>query len=306
MQERCVKIFSTMMNVLEENTLETVKLTKYEGMEEGDEEKERKERVAEKSDPTETVESPPMTKTVITDYGLVKVEVQRRRLVKRKPSMRHFVSLRRFEIHRCPRLNFSLFRAVLFDCPHLEIFNILTTPMRLEDMIKEEWASTRIQELHITINTGVIQIPVGPNDRSEFDQQQKRVVARLNTLYRQLGRLTELKVLDTRRYLKRPAFHVDVDSDLSMSEYFLQGLLTVGDKFAEEGYQWGGLQLLSGLKSLTTLRGLFHADAATMPGFILGEKEVAWIADSWPKLERVEFYTGDHAVDSPTVLSSVD
>ncbi|KAF9141602.1 hypothetical protein BGX30_004463 [Mortierella sp. GBA39] len=258
----CAEIFSAMMGVLQENTLETVKLTRYNGMEEGDMEEIKDEEVK-KTDPMDTVELVPWTKTVITDE-------------------------------------------VLFDCLRLEIFNALATPVRLEDVTEEAWASTGIQELYITINSSMIRIPVGSNNRSELDQQQKEKMERLEILYQQLGRLTELKILDTRRYVKRPAPNVNFRSVLSTSEYFLPGLLTVGDSCAEAGGQWGGLQLLSGLKNLTTLRGQFHANITTMPGFILGEKEVAWITANWPRLEKVEFYTGDYAVDSPEVSSSVE
>ncbi|KAG9069858.1 hypothetical protein KI688_009183 [Linnemannia hyalina] len=261
------------MAVLQENTLETVELTRYNGMEEGDVEKIKDEKVK-NTESMDTVELVPWTKTVITDEGT---------RVERKPSMRHFESLRRFEMNKCRRLDSILLQKVLFDCLHLDICNALTTPVRLEDVTEEAWASTGIHDLYITINSSMIRIPVGSNNTGESDHQQKEKMERLEIFYQQLGRLTELKILDTRRYVKRPAPHVNFRSALSTLEYFLPGLM-----------------------NLTTLRGQFHANINTAPGFILGGKEVAWITINWPRLEKVEFYTGDYAVDSPEVSSSVE
>lgn len=138
------------------------------------------------------------------------------------------------------------------------------------------------RELHITINTGLIQIPVGSNNRNGCGQRQKEKVERLEILYRQMGRLREPKVLDTRRYFKCLAPHVDCGSVFSTPEYILPGLLTVDDRCAEVDGQWGGLQLLSELKNLSTLRGQFNADIATISGFTLREKDIAWIAVNRP------------------------
>ncbi|KAF9547480.1 hypothetical protein EC957_008317 [Mortierella hygrophila] len=292
-QNMSAATFSAMMAVLQENTLETVKLTRYNSTEEGDVEEIKDEKVK-RIESMDIVKLVPWTKTVITDEGTRVVVVPRTSPRKeRKLSMRHFESLQRFEVNKCRRLDSILLQKVLFDCPHLEIFSALATQMRLEDVTEEAWASTGIQELSITINSSMIRIPVGSNNRSELDQQQKEKMERLEILYRQLGRLTELKILDTRRYVKHPAPHVNFRSVLSTSEYFLPGLFTVGDRCTEAG----------GLKNLTTFRGQFHANIATMPEFILGEKE---ITVNWSRLEKVEFYTEDYAVDSPDVSSSVE
>lgn len=176
-QRRSARIFSAMMNVIQKNTLKTAKLTRYEGMEEGDkgeEEEDKRERKMDKSALRREYEMHPLTKTEMANGGRTEAAVvlRRSRLAGRKPSMRHFECLRRFAMHKCHKLESTLLLKVLFDCLHLENFNALATPVRLEDVIEREWVSTGIQELHITINTSMIQIPVGSNNRSSLDEQQ--------------------------------------------------------------------------------------------------------------------------------------
>lgn len=320
-QKRCTDTLCAVIDFLQENTLASVKLTRYEGMQEDDaeeeEEEDKKEKVVEEKTMSkikkwESMREVKCVRTLMDSISYLRAMQavkdrlgSRMKRTSRTPLMRHFESLRRFEVHKCRRLSASSLLEVLFICPHLEVYNVLTTSIRLEDLVEENWASTRIQELSITIDTGVIHIPVRPSNRDDFDQQQKEKVERLETLYRQLNRLTELKVLDTRRYIKSLTPQVDFRSVRSMSEYSLPGLLTVSDKDPEGGDNWGGLQLLTRIKNLTILRGMFPINVASMPEFIMGENDVAWVADNWPKLERVEFSAGDYATDSPEVLSSI-
>ncbi|KAF9335788.1 hypothetical protein BGZ91_010355 [Linnemannia elongata] len=179
---------------------------------------------------------------------------------------RHYTSLRRLEFQGSG-IGAGLLRLILVNCTNLEVLKALEIPVRLGRLTQERWVSTRIQELHISIDTGETQIPIQPNNRRHFTLQHKEKVEQMEILYRQLSLLTELKV--------------------------------------KGGGLWGGLQLLSGLKNLKVLKGLFAFNVATLPGFIMREKDVVWVAENWPKLERIEFYTGDHAVDSAEIMSSV-
>ncbi|KAF9156022.1 hypothetical protein BG015_007588 [Linnemannia schmuckeri] len=72
---------------------------------------------------------------------------------------RHATSLRHFEIQNCLGLNAGSFQSVLFNCPGLEVFKVSDTPVRLEDLVEKRWASTKIQKLLVTINTGETWIP---------------------------------------------------------------------------------------------------------------------------------------------------
>ncbi|KAF8945567.1 hypothetical protein BGZ47_002406 [Haplosporangium gracile] len=215
---------------------------------------------------------------------------------------RHYTSLRRLEFQGV-RIGAGMLRLILVNCSQLEILKALEIPVRLERLIQERWVSTRIQELHITIDVGKAHIPIQPNNRRHFNLQHKEKVEQLEALYRQLSVLSELKVLDLRLYTSTVDRH-NIDLGPSPLDYVLSGLLTVGDE-GKNGGLWGSLQLLSGLKNLTVLKGLFAFNVATLPGFIMGEKDVEWVAGNWPKLERIEFFTGDYATDSPKVLSSV-
>ncbi|KAF9130817.1 hypothetical protein BGX30_013350 [Mortierella sp. GBA39] len=216
---------------------------------------------------------------------------------------RHYSSLRRLEFQGSG-IGAGLLRLILVNCANLEVLKALEIPVRLERLIQERWVSTRIQELHISIDAGEPEIPIRPNNRRHFSMQHKEKIERLEKLYRQLSVLTELKVLDLRLYTSTADRHFNVDVGPPPLNHVMSGLLTLSDQ-GKDGGLWGGLQLLSGLKNLTVLKGLFAFNVATLPGFIMREKDAGWVAENWPKLERIEFYTGDHAVDSADILSSV-
>ncbi|KAF9543512.1 hypothetical protein EC957_000788 [Mortierella hygrophila] len=216
---------------------------------------------------------------------------------------RHYTSLRRLEFQG-NGIGAGLLRLILVNCANLEVLKALEIPVRLERLIQEKWVSTRIQELHISIDAGEPEIPIRPNNRRHFSMQHKEKVQRMEKLYRQLSVLAELKVLDLRLYKSTADPYFNVDVGPPPLNYVMSGLLTLNDE-GKDGGLWGGLQLLSGLKNLAVLKGLFAFNVATLPGFIMREKDARWIAENWPKLERIEFYTGDHAVDSADILSSV-
>lgn len=216
---------------------------------------------------------------------------------------RHYTSLRRLEFQGSG-IGAGLLRLILVNCTNLKVLKALEIPVRLGRLTQERWVSTRIQELHISIDTGETQIPIQPNNRRHFTLQHKEKVEQMEILYRQLSLLTELKVLDLRLYTSTGDRHFNVDLGPPPLNYTLSGLLTLSDE-GKGGGLWGGLQLLSGLKNLKVLKGLFAFNVATLPGFIMREKDVVWVAENWPKLERIEFYTGDHAVDSAEIMSSV-
>lgn len=217
---------------------------------------------------------------------------------------KHFLSLRHFKIQSCHSLDPGSIQSILFNCAGLEVFKILDSPVQLEDLVEKRWASTKIRELLVTINTGETWIPIEPNNRNGFDQHQQEKVARLEVLFRQLGDLRELKVLDVRPLSEARLGHYFGIDERTNAKFILSGLLTVGEE-GEGGGLWGGLQFLSGIKNLTTLRGVFAADTSTMPGLSMKEKDVAWIVENWSNLERIEYFTGGCAANSPTVMSSI-
>lgn len=216
---------------------------------------------------------------------------------------RHYASLRRLEFQGSG-IGAGQLRLILVNCTNLEVLKALEIPVRLDRLTQARWVSTRIQELHISIDAGETEIPIRPNNRRHFNLEHKEKVEQLEILYRQLSLLTELKVLDLRLYTSTADRHFNVDLGPPPLHYTFSGLLTLSDE-GKDGGLWGGLQLLSGLKNLTVLKGLFAFNVATLPGFIMREKDAGWITENWPKLERIEFYTGDHAVDSVEILSSV-
>ncbi|KAF8924876.1 hypothetical protein BGZ47_003630 [Haplosporangium gracile] len=174
---------------------------------------------------------------------------------------------------------------ILQHCGALEVLNILYSPMQLEDAIAVPWASSRIMELSIDINTGIrresFYLRPPPVHRSANEEQ---LFDRLEILYRQIGKQTSL------RSLQLGAFH-DGDLKARTTGKYIQpfpGLLRLSDK-TENGIVPGYLELLSGLKRLQEIQGSVAPETADHK---LAEDaaEVDWILNHWPEFRIGAFF----------------
>ncbi|KAF9548496.1 hypothetical protein EC957_006309 [Mortierella hygrophila] len=176
---------------------------------------------------------------------------------------RHSSTLREISLHGYKRIDSKVVQTILVECEALESFKIYISSyddphplcLRLEDAIEIPWACTRIQELQlaIAIPDRPLIVPVAgtwpyyirppPTTLSVEETQQFKD---LESLYRQLGKLTQLRRLDLR------AYYYDPTGKSNPSGAPFPGMLNLGsEKTGQPGY----LQLLGGLTKLKTLVG---------------------------------------------------
>lgn len=195
--------------------------------------------------------------------------------------MRHSRSLRDIQIrNRIPSKTVAM---ILEHCEALEVLDVRDSTMDLEDAIGCPWACSRLRELHLDIDTKITRKPSylrpPPSRRSP---KEKQLFGRLEILYRQIGKLTNLQYLhlgdSTRDYKKR-----------SLKKYIqpFPGLLRLSDK--EKGIVPGYLELLSGLTRLKEIRG---SVAPETPDHKLAADaaEVDWILEHWPEVAMSSFF----------------
>ncbi|KAF9136612.1 hypothetical protein BGX30_011036 [Mortierella sp. GBA39] len=172
---------------------------------------------------------------------------------------------------------------ILEYCEALEVLNIRDSTMDLEDAIAGPWACLRMKELQLDIDTMIPRKPSylrpPPSRRSA---KEKQLFDRLEILYRQIGKLTNLRYLHlgnpTRDYNKR------------LTGKYIQpfpGLLRLGDK--EKGVVPGYLELLSGLTRLKEIHGSV-APETPYHKMEVDAKEVDWILEHWPEFAEASFF----------------
>lgn len=192
-------------------------------------------------------------------------------------------------------------QTILINCWALEIFDIETETgyssdgeIHLVNLVAFPWASTRLRTLKLIVDIGdteIIRSPIYLRDAPVLLSDEERdQLSCLESLYEQIGLLTELEHLSLTISVP-DGLEEDQDKDdedlTNWHRYVFPGMLTLdGDK--TQGLP-GYLGLLSGLKKLKTLEGFVNVStketAATM-----GWREVEWIKDNWPRLERAEFF----------------
>ncbi|KAF9101797.1 hypothetical protein BGX27_011329 [Mortierella sp. AM989] len=104
----------------------------------------------------------------------------------------------------------------------------------------------------------------------------------LGQLYKQIGSMARLKVLDLKRQ--------DTYSESDYQEKLLPRLLTLRD---DELGATGCLSMLAGLTELRELRGSVRGDTSEMSRR-MGQQEVEWMAEHRPSLEVAEFLQDDY------------
>ncbi|KAF9131310.1 hypothetical protein BGW39_001985 [Mortierella sp. 14UC] len=191
---------------------------------------------------------------------------------------------------------------VLFECPALERFvlggsegwRISVMPdLTVAQAVERKWASSRIKHLNLRISLGdlgVITDTAVPYYRRSapiiLTEQEQRQFAVLEKFYAQLGAQAEMETLELWRI--EPDLNADNDND--DNDDFLRGptfpgLLGLADPTTGRP---GFLELLGGLKKLTSLRGSFSSYTDENKA-IVGMNEVRWIAEAWPVLEEADF-----------------
>jgi hypothetical protein len=213
--------------------------------------------------------------------------------------IRHSTTLQRIELIRCSRLKSSTIQAVLTNCRALEVFKVrapripyAAIALSLAHAIEHEWVCRQMRELEI-----VVRITRSSNNPTYYLDSSRATWTKidhyhwddLRRFYAQIGRLTNLEVLDLKAINKQyNTSSLQMNRSLPhspSSEVCLPGLLALEDPTSGRG---GYLSSLSGMTKLRQLRGSFvltHPEVQTR----IGEREIDWFANNLPALEVATF-----------------
>ncbi|KAK5815005.1 hypothetical protein F5H01DRAFT_344756 [Linnemannia elongata] len=215
-------------------------------------------------------------------------------------------SVKNIVLDECAEISVSTVSWIFSWCSALEVFRFTTKrestfSLPLHDLVSQEWASNKFRELKLSVLLREDQEQPDEED-IVFSDPMPRWTIGLERLYRQIGALTQLRILDLR---------VVVDKTSRGSDGFLitykdrtfPGFLTLEDRTAG---RLGWLQLLGGLRNLEELCGSFNLDAM-LEGFEFRQEEADWIVEHWPKLRFIEFYVyrKGHCITLPPPVQSM-
>ncbi|KAF9548504.1 hypothetical protein EC957_006317 [Mortierella hygrophila] len=185
---------------------------------------------------------------------------------------RHSTTLREISLNCYQRIDSKVVQTILVECEALEIFKIHLSSygdpyplsLHLEDAIEIPWACTRIQELQLTIAIperpfffradGTIPYYYRPPPTTLLAEETQQF-RELESLYRQLGKLTQLQRLDLQALYFDPITMLESSWDFRDNSF--PGMLSLGSKKrGRPGY----LRLLGELTKLKTLVGSVAAN----------------------------------------------
>ncbi|KAK3807413.1 MAG: hypothetical protein JOS17DRAFT_766711 [Linnemannia elongata] len=217
----------------------------------------------------------------------------------------HFESLVCIYFDGCKSVSGRAILTVLCSCPVLEEFVVGSSSsfpecfIALEDATTHNWVATRLKTLCMIVYIKDIDYLDLCLNWDEYTSQEQLTLLQLDSFYKQIGALVDLKDLDLRLCpcLKEGessgAGDGEDHSDGNIPEYFhrsLPGLMTLGSNVRSNDRGW--LQCLSGLSKLEFLSGSINVIVGT-DECVLNQDDVRWIATHWPKLKEAHFVCQD-------------
>ncbi|KAF9084512.1 hypothetical protein BGX29_002511, partial [Mortierella sp. GBA35] len=217
---------------------------------------------------------------------------------------RHSTSLRRIVLNRMTTLGRISASAILKECSNLEVLLIECYLKRglyidLADALEHPWSCTKLRRLSIGING--CELPVEPGFQPYYSRpapitlfnEEKHHFAQLERLYLQIGALTELRSLNLAMVKIDGQGQANGASTSEPTSF--PALMSLGDPLTgRRGY----LGHLAGLKNLEVLEGSIRADAEETK-VTMGWKEVKFMVEYWPQLERAKFFSYCNGVREP-------
>ncbi|KAK3814547.1 MAG: hypothetical protein JOS17DRAFT_760739 [Linnemannia elongata] len=213
----------------------------------------------------------------------------------------HSRTLREISLHGYMNVDSKVVQTILVQCEALESLKVhcprgsdrYQVCLVLEDATEFPWACTRMQDLRLTII-----IPDKPLHRpadgllpyydrpppTTLSAEERQQFKDLESFYRQLGKLTQLRRLELRALYSDPT-GMRKSSWVFPANSFPGMLSLRNEGTGRPGY----LQLLGGLTKLKTLIGSVAAyTKETM--VTIGMDEVVWMDKHWPALEKAGFF----------------
>ncbi|KAG9064829.1 hypothetical protein KI688_003089 [Linnemannia hyalina] len=145
--------------------------------------------------------------------------------------------------------------------------NTMRSYLTVEDAIAKPWTCTLLRELRLIIN-----LNCGCSNKDIM----------LEALYTQLGDLKDLEILDL-----TSACSNEMASNKMASKPYTETTMTCMLALRNSNRE-GFLECLVKLKNLRVLLGSFLLSNQEMEKMV-GEAEVKWILENWPRLETIEF-----------------
>ncbi|KAF9086050.1 hypothetical protein BGX23_009185 [Mortierella sp. AD031] len=214
--------------------------------------------------------------------------------------LKHSSTLRTLVLQDCFCLDSKAFQLILvnLEVGHYheldELYQTLHKNLQLTVIVEFPWACTKVRSLALAIDIPELSGPGNSNKNIPYYRRQspitlseedRQMFALLERLSIQIGKLTELGVLDLHT-IRGSEFVPQTANRLARTYGRFPAMLSLGDKSAgRPGY----LDYLQGLKQLWVLRGSLYADTDETRE-TTGQLEAAWMQENWPALEQAEFF----------------
>ncbi|KAK3846570.1 MAG: hypothetical protein J3R72DRAFT_486826 [Linnemannia gamsii] len=227
---------------------------------------------------------------------------------------RHSSTLKDIRLLSCEILSDEVIRSILGTCAVLERLELSDRSDRqavasLSELVAYKWVCTDLKYLRMTIDWGGFSDPTPSHLPAYYvrrsnspplplSEQDKEVWEQLEGLYRQIGSLVRLEVLDLSVYFGRmnrnPYQPIDPTNEWSQHFPTFDTSFRSPDRFplllslgTHASGRQGYLSWLSGIKNLKELRGSVHLGNPEN-AMTLKQPELEWMVENWPKLRVLE------------------
>ncbi|KAF9541900.1 hypothetical protein EC957_002605 [Mortierella hygrophila] len=210
--------------------------------------------------------------------------------------LRHSTTLRRIVVQGHGIHGRISLSAILSECQNLEILHIKFNSnaghyITLSDAVEARWRCTKLSELVLsisgcdlpTLRQGILAYYIRPSPVT-LTPAETQHFARLEILYKQIGKLTSLQALGLHMVIL--GRHERVDRELQKVPRSFPALMSIGDPF---GGRPGYLHHLSGLKKLERLEGSVRMDTEETK-LTVDWPEASWMSEHWPLLRRAKVF----------------
>ncbi|KAF9126966.1 hypothetical protein BGW39_006208 [Mortierella sp. 14UC] len=244
----------------------------------------------------------------------------------------HSSTLKDIRLLSCEKLSDEVIRSILGTCVVLERLELSDRSDRqavanLSELVAYNWVCTGLKYLRMTIDWGQFSGLTPPHlpayylrqsdsspSPSSLPEQDEELWEQLERLYKQIGSLVHLEVLDLSVYFGRmnrnPYQPPDLTDELSLHFPTFDTSFRSPDRFplllsldVHASGRRGYLSWLSRLRNLKELRGSIHLGNPEN-AMTLKQPELEWMVEHWPKLRVLELLP--YQIEPPVHIDNED